>query len=827
MILRHYGDAAFDASLIRTFLPGIALSPHVTMFMMHRFGITIDEIREVREHPSMCLSLAEAKIWRPERMFDRLLLVTKWLMATTAHPVTNDGPRRVACDRVVALSRVVWDMVVAPGWLDEAPPTDPSTATNERLHVDVFSVAEAMFPLVALACRRVLEVPRTRKGNDPGSTYGVITLAARAPAPSCIAWISNHREQPTTNTRRQNSTIAIAVKEVAATLAGLCVGCHVQEARSLLGARDDCEGCGGRDDDGGAHRSTGTLPMLWDGRCVATTWKAADDGGCGDVGDCVEGGSRLVGGGGGGGGGGELRRRVIEYVRASCGSKYPIIDYVCESDDVELARWFFSVIGIGRKDVPWIRCNSLWPPVNRGKSKVVKWLLDEFHLEASLGPSILKELTEWCLRGNSPGDSRWFIEKKFPLPAQEKTIELLLRNEHASVEDCHFFEADIQSVGVDDYLLKDIHNPDVAKWVLTTLSLSPSQETLSYLCGNLGNVEFAQWLMTEKKFTPTPESFVLACSSSSSLGCHLSKLLSTRVTLTPSDITKGLINALLKSNIEVAEWLDVTFHVMDYINSKPGCPENTLTELLSGYIPSLAGLKWFVQHLPQPLSLKESSVGDAISHLISNQWSDAVVFLLDTFSQYQPQRNPIQFKPILVGLMRNDLRALQRVIQSVGVYSSLVLTPEFVGHCLTTDIPYEHPSSKIVKWVIRKFHLQYSHINGDDNALLFKLLSDGKNRCAQWLLETFDIPLDDVVRRLTEHSSTQIDLAGWQKILRHYGNAIDTTLIQSFLPNIVTSPHIAMFMMHRFGITIDEIRALYTDPDSMPEQTKLWLHSLL
>ncbi|KAH3714328.1 hypothetical protein Pelo_19164 [Pelomyxa schiedti] len=215
--------------------------------------------------------------------------------------------------------------------------------------------------------------------------------------------------------------------------------------------------------------------------------------------------------------------------------------------------------------------------------------------------------------------------------------------------------------------------------------------------------------MTVKKFTPTPESFILACKSSGpSSSSSLAKWLSTRVTLTPSDITKGLINALLKSNIEVAEWLDVTFHVMDHINSILGCPENTLTELLSGYIPSLAGLKWFVQHLPQPLSLKESSFGDAISQLISNKWSDAVVFLLDTFTQYQPQRNPIQFKPILVGLMKNDLRAIQHVIQSVGVDSSLVLTPEFVGQCLTTDIPYEHTSSKIVKWVIRKFDLHFS-----------------------------------------------------------------------------------------------------------------------
>ncbi|KAH3705891.1 hypothetical protein Pelo_19561 [Pelomyxa schiedti] len=193
----------------------------------------------------------------------------------------------------------------------------------------------------------------------------------------------------------------------------------------------------------------------------------------------------------------------------------------------------------------------------------------------------------WCLRGDSPGDSRWFIEKKCPVPIdKEETVHALLRNAHASVEDCQYFEADIHSVlGESDVILKEVRNADVAKWVLTTLPLNPSQETLNSLCGNLGNVEFAQWLVTVKKLAPTPESFVLACKSSGlSSSSSLAKWLSTRVTLTPSDITKGLINALLKSNIEVAEWLDVTFHVMDYINSKPVTSGQIL--LYSCWIPS-------------------------------------------------------------------------------------------------------------------------------------------------------------------------------------------------------------------------------------------------
>ncbi|KAH3732275.1 hypothetical protein Pelo_16890 [Pelomyxa schiedti] len=104
-------------------------------------------------------------------------------MSSTATPGTDchyDHQRRANRDRVLVLSRVVWDMVVVPGWLDAGVPPQTNFFGKQqrhkfpewcRGHVDVFSVAEAMFPLVALACRRVLAIPRTATGNDPGSTF--------------------------------------------------------------------------------------------------------------------------------------------------------------------------------------------------------------------------------------------------------------------------------------------------------------------------------------------------------------------------------------------------------------------------------------------------------------------------------------------------------------------------------------------------------------------------------------------------------------------------------------------------------------------------------
>ncbi|KAH3723204.1 hypothetical protein Pelo_18094 [Pelomyxa schiedti] len=172
--------------------------------------------------------------------------------------------------------------------------------------------------------------------------------------------------------------------------------------------------------------------------------------------------------------------------------------------------------------------------------------------------------------------------------------------------------------------------------------------------------------------------------------------------------------------------------------------------------------------------------------------------------------------------MKHDLQVLQRLIHSVGEDSPL-LTPQFMGQCLTSDVSPPVPSSSSVKWVICKFNLQYNHINRDHNALLFRLLSVGKNRCARWLLSTFDIPLDDVVSMFDTRlsPSSYSDLAGWQAILSHYSDAIDATFIRThFLGVVSASPHVATFTMQQLGITLEEIRG---GKLTKSEETKIWL----
>ncbi|KAH3731852.1 hypothetical protein Pelo_17313 [Pelomyxa schiedti] len=253
------------------------------------------------------------------------------------------------------VSRVVWEHVVSPGWLEK-----PDTDTGFRWG-DLFRAAEAMFPIVALVCTRILSARYYYVGS-----YGATMSAASVPAPSCVAWILNNRQNgrldqriagirllgldhhptavmtaTTTTTTTTEPTPdggdsmeigarkeeggrrrlrdgndddddddgdeddvyarevgATVVKEVSTTVAGLLIGGHVGIAELLLGGGARIED---HDGDGGGVvgvKKKGTLPRLWDGRSVVR-WGNA----CRTTND----------------NGLRLREKVIEYLKTESG----------------------------------------------------------------------------------------------------------------------------------------------------------------------------------------------------------------------------------------------------------------------------------------------------------------------------------------------------------------------------------------------------------------------------------------------------------------------------------------------------------------------------
>ncbi|KAH3758425.1 hypothetical protein Pelo_9773 [Pelomyxa schiedti] len=702
-------------------------------------------------------------------------------------------------------------VIAITGWLDG--PRD--SQGNPKAHsdygcrgVDLFRAAEAMFPLVALACSRVLVYQSNRwppchpRSDETYGTLGAITGASCVPAPSCVAWIIRNRhikmDEPTSSSELMGpgSThcVAVSVKEVVATLLGLCMGGHISQAQSVLGK----------------------FPALWDGRII-TSWAKVSN----TLKAIVK--ERVVSFGFQSQGKGlgylddlsvnlisELEsHRVIENLRGASGPHPTFLARVCGSGCVDAVKWIASVAGITKEEAPWLLHDSLWWSLICGKMELFKFLFDDLCCR-NLPESVFLSAYHWCARGLTPSYIKWCREN-FPVQPQMENMKYdLLSNKHSTLEDCLWMEEDLHTNGFDhSSLLSATRKVDVAKWVLTVLPSPPADKVLSQLCGHFGDVEFVQWLMTEKSFTPTAATFKAACSTSRKKGSTLAKWLSTRVSLSQSSLNKALVSALRWSNMEVAEWLEGTFHVMDSVNSNPEVAGSTLVDLCKkndDYKGKVVGLNWLLQHLSQPSKISSVHICRAISDSIENELGNYVPVLLEKFPGFDPQGDPNQriFRYLVVELVRKfDLKTLELLMSG---RTSPLLTPEFVSQFLTADW-FQPESSKAVKWAIRKFNLQYIDIKSNNNCLLFNLFSKRKNECARWLLTTFDIPLSDLLQMVEANPLHGPDLAGLQVILDHYGPEIDAAVIrQHFMPVLAYTPDRAIYTSNRFGITLDEFR---------------------
>ncbi|KAH3760295.1 hypothetical protein Pelo_7870 [Pelomyxa schiedti] len=564
---------------------------------------------------------------------------------------TDDDTNNTNIDRVLAVSRVVWDNVVSPGWLDG--PRDSrgniKCGTNGCRQWDLFRAAEAMFPIVGLVCRRVLAFD-PRWGAYIGS-YCAIATAASIPAPSCVAWILNNRhvrgrigndirelsfpmdvayvgrgapdakvvlaaspkragsqggERDSDSRRVDAVDFGVVVKEVSATLAGLLMGGHVGLATSLFGDVNHPEsiGCGTS-----TTNNTGcTLPRLWDGHRIVS-WENA----C----HTENGSDHPVNGGVAG-----LREKVIEHMRES--GNLHLGQSVCSSGSVDGVRWLVGVLGVETKEAPWLLYEPIRSCLYDGNMEVVRWLFERFELGKH--QTALSDLCNSCACGPHPG------------------------NVKCTVEDCQWplVQDFLQENGETD-ILQDVRNPEVVKWLLTVLPTLPHDNAvLNRVCVSTGDVELAQWLVTEHNFRPTAATFASACSR----GSTLARWLSTRVTLSQSDIIKSLVFALSWGNIEVAEWLNETFHVMQAVNSNTEVSENCLIQLCTesgDYRDSVVGLEWFLQHLSAPdhSGISMSCIHKAISQALN--CVNSVALLLDTFPAVVRGIGQGDFKEIVIG----------------------------------------------------------------------------------------------------------------------------------------------------------------------------------
>ncbi|KAH3722598.1 hypothetical protein Pelo_18695 [Pelomyxa schiedti] len=123
-------------------------APHVAIHTINAFGLTFNEFRDYVHRTLIHSTIASL----PKN------ISTMSSQQRTTPPSKRDDDHGGTIDRLLVVSRVVWDHVVSPGWLDGPRDSRGHTKPDalERRHADLFRAAEAMFPIVGLVCRRVL-----------------------------------------------------------------------------------------------------------------------------------------------------------------------------------------------------------------------------------------------------------------------------------------------------------------------------------------------------------------------------------------------------------------------------------------------------------------------------------------------------------------------------------------------------------------------------------------------------------------------------------------------------------------------------------------------
>ncbi|KAH3759613.1 hypothetical protein Pelo_8586 [Pelomyxa schiedti] len=657
---------------------------------------------------------------------------------TTSHSL---GER----DRVVWVSRVVWECVVMPHWLN------PKQSTTEKHAVDLFAAAEALFPLVALACSKVL-----REYHQP--TYFAVTAAAMANSPSCVAWILSHRHSPTlpdvtiTTTTTATTTASASAsayginagasrvyKECVAALWGLCRGGHLDSAKSLV-------------ERGG-----------WAG----LRWPAGE---------------------------------IMEDIRGFL-PYYTLLREPCEGGHVETAKWVISTFGIRES---WEFLPAMKAALVNGHGDLAQWMAETYQLpEKWKGPHLDPGLGVTCARGKDPMLVKWCLQQ-FP---RDPNLE-------------------ISRAWVDSYFgivrtdIPVIRNVEVFKWAITTfVHNKPKQTHMEQACA-IGVTELIQWLIEEKHATPKPSLFTTACS----LKCDLSLVqwLSTKVSLSSSDLKQALLGSLACNKIAIANWLEDTHHVMNLIKAEHG-EETTFLDFIRQIqilTEDTSGVTWFLQHIDI------SSLKGAVVTLLEGALdicSLSVVLLLFEVLPLPPQIDDELLVRILSFVLCGEFYQVKHFVSLVALPTSVV------AKALTSAYVY---SSKVVKWIVSQFHLTSQDIKLNNNFLLCRLLLGKKINCCNWLIRTFGITGSDLLPMgaawCTADLYSQMDLSVWKFIHRTFPTLTGSDIRQYFMRIVVMSPATAAFAMEKYGITLDDINK-FQDTEgqrSLSQETRLWVLAL-
>ncbi|KAH3742513.1 hypothetical protein Pelo_16085 [Pelomyxa schiedti] len=325
-----------------------------------------------------------------------------------------------------------------------------------------------------------------------------------------------------------------------------------------------------------------------------------------------------------------------------------------------------------------------------------------------------------------------------------------------------------------------------------------------------GPIEFIKFFVEANLVAVTPELFLAVCRNFED-STKLVKWLSTRLLLSQEDLDNSFVTALANSNTSIASWLEDSHHLLERHRGVTASRQ-LLVRVCKG-IPSfrggVAGLEWLLGHLDFSGTLHHQTgfVVDSVRDLLCNQKSiRAASLLLEKFPMIPEQdKSEVFAQALRESILQLDSLQQAQTIASMVENNIRGLTKECVSMDLESHVCF--PSSKAVKWLITHFQLEREHITADNKELLYKLMSCGKECCAEWIINRFNITLDEVLR-LSWDSSFLIccELATWKMIVEVFPGLTATHIKEKFLKLVRYSPVITQFTLRHFpDLTIEDI----------------------
>ncbi|KAH3723318.1 hypothetical protein Pelo_17976 [Pelomyxa schiedti] len=724
--------------------------------------------------------------------------------------------KEIEKQHITRMARIVWDQVVVPWVLRPAAARHkvggrglPRAAAS-----CVLATAEALFPLVALACRAV-----SRSPPGPGGSHhrAAVEAAAASLCPRCVAWMISRRGAPGGGgggggveggergsgsggggggSRRRRA------KEQVAVLAGLCGAGHLRAAQMFV--ENGCEGWPPLVEseprlgleEGGAGGPLGKIPPLWpeiemEAEVFTCLFLAITK---------------------------SYPKKLIKKFTWHLRSGLEEGTYLCDElwSEKGISHIVGQVCSNGHLDaLEWILC-SVFPlddgPNNKllegclteasrnGHLHIIKWLVDTFGLDDDTSISSVLELKNGVSGVKSFVRSfphwKMVMAKSVPMARGASADEI--------VEVCKWLSNNF-SIPEVKFLSKFWlpKHATVIKWALSGCNHTKKLWNWWNLsCRVCGDVQLGKWFVEEKGVVPRAEDFVMACAGKHDNVVFVEWLFKQEASpMSNDDLILSLHWALAEQNELTAQWLEKYF-----FTSRRTKPKVSLSLFFRCYISCREGwLEWLFTHHSGTCDIdcSQSDVVTAVQESIATPCPEYLNFIFAVLKKFP--LNPSVHHDLLLSLLKEAME-----FQELACLKELLSIAEFsqseMEECLNF-LSYNQHSSKFAKWLTMYTCGTTQGSVPTIIRILIGLIAKNKRGCAEWLVNLFDPPLSLVLGEAHQLVSHDISLATWKMMLRLFPDINREVTIQSFgfMKIVVATPLHARLTMDRLGLTVEDL----------------------